>query len=220
MSDWEWVIQEDGADNMLAHWGGRDRRIHHHATGCAGVAATRNAAARRARGAVLRNLDADDMLASGEVLAHTVEVFARHDIAWMVGPVIDLLEDGTRRPFQEVLSAGRIPKGTLLPLWEARDRSMPVHPTSLSMRREVFEEFGPYPEVPYGEDTAFLLPLSQVRDGWFSSVPLALHRKRGDSMTGRLTDDDRRVLDDTRENTARKAREVAQDRAERDAPPA
>jgi hypothetical protein len=77
------------------------------------------------------------------------------------------------------------------------------------VRREILDEHGGYPLVPHGEDTAFLLPMSQTVDGWFADFPLALHRKREASMTGRLTDADRAILRRTRDETARRARGFA-----------
>ncbi|MFM8793296.1 MAG: hypothetical protein ACKOFF_00090, partial [Acidimicrobiales bacterium] len=146
---------------------------------------------------------------SPTVLERTVALLSDPTVGFVVGPVIDVLADGIHRPFDEVLTAGRIPAGTLYPMWEAMGRVLPVHPTGVMVRRDILDTFGGYPDVPHGEDTAFLLPVSQVVDGWFAGFPLTLHRKRPDSMTGRLDDAGRRQLARTRDETARRAGELA-----------
>ena len=207
--DWEWLVQGDGAGDEVAWLDGRDPRIRVDSSpDVLGPARARNAAVARAGSSFVRNLDADDMLASPTVLADTLALMSDPTVGFVVGPVIDVLADGTHRPFDEVLTAGRIPAGTLYPMWEAMGRVLPVHPTAVMVRRDILDTFGGYPDVPHGEDTAFLLPVSQVVDGWFAGFPLTLHRKRPDSMTGRLDDAGRRQLARTRDETARRAREL------------
>ncbi|MGA1362026.1 MAG: glycosyltransferase family 2 protein [Ilumatobacteraceae bacterium] len=208
--DWEWLVQGDGVDDELSWLEALDPRIKVDRSAAAfGPARARNAAVGRGTAPFIRNLDADDLLASPTVLERTVAVLSEPTVGFVVGPVVDLLVDGTQRPFDDVLRAGRIPAGTLYPTWEAMGRVLPVHPTAVTMRRDMFDRFGGYPDVPHGEDTALLLPASQVVDGWFADFPLALHRKRPDSMTGRLDEAGRRQLDLTRDETARRAREIA-----------
>ena len=208
--DWEWLVQGDGVGDELAWLESRDPRIKVESSPqVLGPARARNAAVARSRAPFVRNLDADDMLASPTVLADTLSLMADPTVGFVVGPVIDVLPDGTHRPFDEVLTAGRIPAGSLYPMWEEMGRVLPVHPTAITVRRDILDTFGGYPDVPHGEDTAFLLPVSQVVDGWFAGFPLALHRKRPDSMTGRLDDAGRRQLALTRDETARRARDLA-----------
>ena len=210
--DWEWLVQGDGVRDELAWLDGADPRIRvDTSTAALGPARARNAAVARSRAPFVRNLDADDMLASPTVLEGTLALLSDPTVGFVVGPVVDLLPDGTRRPFEDVLPSGRIPAGTLYPMWEQMGRVLPVHPTAVTVRRDVLDRFGGYPDFPHGEDTAFLIPASQVVDGWFTDFPLALHRKRPDSMTGRLDEAGRMQLGLTRDETARRARELAGD---------
>ena len=208
--EWEWLVHGDGVHDELSWLETLDPRIKVGTGATAlGPARARNAAVGQCRAPFVRNLDADDMLASSTVLEASLALLSDPSVGYVVGPVIDVLSDGTHRPFTEVLTAGRIPAGTLYPMWEAKGRVLPVHPTAVTMRRDMFDRFGGYPDVPHGEDTALLLPMSQVVDGWFTDFPLALHRKRPDSMTGRLDDAGRRQLERTRDETARRATELA-----------
>jgi len=211
MPYWEWLLQGDGDVSAEAERLSRlDPRVR--PAMCppgSGVAVTRNAAVARATASVVRNLDADDMVASPEVLERTLGLFGDVSVGFVLGPVLDVLADGTVRPFAEVLDSGRIPAGTLYPMWEEADRVLPAHPTALAVRRGIIDAHGGYPLVPHGEDTAFLLPMSQTADGWFADFPVALHRKREGSMTARLTAADRMTLGRTRDETARRARELA-----------
>ena len=207
---WEWVIQEDGGRSELSHWSGRDARISYSANHAQlGVAATRNLACFRARGPILRNLDADDMLATDDVIEYTVGVFSRQDVDYMVGPMVDLLEDGTTRVFEEHLVSGPIKPGVLFAAWRERSRFGVVHPTSLAIRTSVFARYGPYPAVFHGEDTAMLLPVSQVCTGWFADRPVSIHRKRSSSLTGSLTTEGSIMLQVVRDFTERRSLQMA-----------
>lgn len=206
---WEWVIQEDGGRSDLSRWATRDDRISYASNGQQlGVAATRNLACFRAKASILRNLDCDDMLASTEVVGYTLETFESRNIDYLVGPMLDLSEDGSVKSFDEVLAAGPINPGVLFEAWCRRGRNGVVHPTSLAIRSSAFARFGPYPAVFHGEDTAFLLPLSQVCAGWFADRPVAIHRKRASSLTGSFTAEGSGMLELVRDFTEKKSLEM------------
>lgn len=183
-SSWEWLVQEDGP---TSEWRVveelTDQVRYANSPTVNGPAVARNLAVALARGEIVRNVDADDELTPG-VLAYTADVFSRHpEVDYLVGPVVDVLEDGTEREFDEILAPGPIAPGTLFQLWIERNHFGAVHPTCLAIRRSVFLRNGGYTALPVSEDTALLLATSQNSLGWFADRPLAKHRKRSASIT-------------------------------------
>lgn len=185
LTDWELLICEDGPTTKTAGIANLDERIVWSNTHiAAGPAVTRNLASTLASSPILRNLDADDQVADPGVLRATVDVFdSRPDVAYVVGPMIDLLEDGTQRSFPDVLEPGDIQPGVLYDGWERQHHFGLVHPTSMAIRTSIFHRYGGYPGLPSSEDTALLLPVSMLHTGYFMSRPVTLHAKRSGSIT-------------------------------------
>lgn len=180
---WEWVIQEDGPTSAWRLVESYGSVSYANCLQANGVAIARNLAVARSRASIIRNLDADDQLTEG-VLRFTADIFDAHpEVAYLVGPMIDLFEDGSMKPYEEVLSPGLIPPGTLFRLWLERDYVSAVHPTSLAVRRDALTSMGGYTALPCSEDTAVLMALSQITPGWFADRPVAVHRKRTGSIT-------------------------------------
>ncbi|MBC9733841.1 glycosyltransferase family 2 protein [Nocardioides marmotae] len=183
--DWEWILVEDGPTEDAKRFArGDERVIWLNLPKSAGPANARNLGAAAASSQLLRTLDADDFLASPDTLAATVAVFQSHpEVAYVVGPMIDLMPDGERRSFPETLASGLIPTRRLYEGWKLNNYFGLAHPTSLAIRRSVFLECGGYPGLSSSEDTALLLPVSMTRLGYFLDAPVTVHRKRPGSIT-------------------------------------
>lgn len=164
----EWVVQEDGAkgrraneilpDHALIQLGG-GRKL--------GVSHTRNLALARATGELIKNLDQDDVLTPG-VLARDIDVLTKNaDIQWVTSAALDLLEDGSTVAIGSDPPAGRINRGHLVNWWRDRQYSLPVHPTTLCIRRPLAVALGGWMAMPGSDDTGLLIAASVVSPGYF-----------------------------------------------------
>ncbi|HEY0691579.1 MAG TPA: glycosyltransferase [Kribbella sp.] len=164
----EWVVQEDGAkgrraneilpDHALIQLGG-GRKL--------GVSHTRNLALARATGELIKNLDQDDVLTPG-VIARDIDVLTKNaDIQWVTSAALDLLEDGSTVAIGSDPPAGRINRGHLVNWWRDRHYSLPVHPTTLCIRRPLAVALGGWMAMPGSDDTGLLIAASVVSPGYF-----------------------------------------------------
>jgi hypothetical protein len=114
----------------------------------AGVAITRNLALARARGELVKNLDQDDILAPG-VLGRDIGVLAADpSIGWTTTRVLDLMPDGSTVGLNDDPSAGPIPPGFVVRHWTEHNYRLPVHPTSICIRRDLAVSLGGWMAVP------------------------------------------------------------------------
>jgi glycosyltransferase involved in cell wall biosynthesis len=176
--DWEWILQEDGntevARSILPS--GDPRLIF--ATGRhGGVAITRNLALARARGELVKNLDQDDVLAPG-VLARDINVLvADPSVGWTTTRVLDLMPDGSTVGFDNDPPPGLIAPGFVLRHWIEHNYRLPVHPTSICIRRDLAVALGGWMAVPGSDDTGLLTAASVVSTGYFHPEVGLLYRK-------------------------------------------
>ncbi|WP_433179357.1 glycosyltransferase family 2 protein [Actinoallomurus sp. CA-150999] len=181
---WQWVVQEDGETGDVAALLPEDPRVSpgHGRRGGAGVA--RTLALSRARGELVKVLDADDLLTPG-ALARDIDVLERHpDLAWATSRALDLLPDGSRLGVGGGPPVGRLARGTLLRLWQENGHRLPVVPATLCVRRELLFALGGWMALPASEDTGLLLAADAVGDGYFSAEPSMLYRKWDGQATG------------------------------------
>ncbi len=185
LEDWEWVLVEDGPTTAAAGMVARDDRVRWtNLAVTGGPANARNLGAGTARAGLLRNLDADDYLASEDTLAVTVAAFAAHSrMRYVVGPVLDVLPDGSTVSYPSPVPPGTIAPGVLYDGWRSRGHVGSVHPTSLAVRTTDFLRRGGYPGLTSSEDTAFLLPLSVQHPGFLLTDPVTMHRVRPGSLS-------------------------------------
>ena len=175
--DWEWVVQEDGDTGVCQSLLPKDPRITTGTGRHSGVAITRNLALARSRGTYVKNLDQDDILAPG-VLARDIEVLEDNpDVQWTTSKALDLLPDGSTASFEGDPSAGRLTPGLVVELWRARHYRLPVHPTTLCIRRELVTALGGWMAVPGSDDTGLLIGASVVSTGYFHGETGLLYRK-------------------------------------------
>jgi Glycosyl transferase family 2 len=175
--DWEWIVQEDGSTGVCELLLPKDPRITMGTGRHSGVAITRNLALARSQGTYIKNLDHDDILTPG-VLARDIEILDDNpDVQWTTSKVLDLHPDGSTARFEGDPPAGRLTPGLVVELWRARHYRLPVHPTTLCIRRTLVTALGGWMAVPGSEDTGLLIAASVVSTGYFRSEVGLLYRK-------------------------------------------
>jgi len=175
--DWEWLIQEDGLDGEVADLLPRDLRISYGMGRRNGPGVARNLALARARGQVVKVLDADDQLTPG-ALARDLAVLEHHpDVAWTTSRVLDLLPDGSTVGFEHDPPEGRLDGTQVVDHWRTHNYRASVHPATLAMRRTPLLAVGGWMGLPAGEDTGLLIALAIIAPGWFIRDVGLLYRK-------------------------------------------
>lgn len=183
----EWLVQEDGATGAARTILATDDRIRHGENRHLGVAMTRNLALALARGWLVKNLDADDVLQPG-VLARDIDCLtSEHGVQWSTSRVLDLMPDGTLVGFDNDPEPGRIAAGSVVEHWRQHSYRLPVHPTTVCMRRDLAVAMGGWMAVPGSEDTGLLVAASTVADGWFHSEVGLHYRKHPGQQTATAT---------------------------------
>lgn len=180
----EWLIQHDGGtvpelERVLPAVGvrlslGANRR--------GGPATTRNMALGRARGSLVKVLDADDRLTAG-ALARDIAGLTCCRARWAVSSAVDVWPDGTTARSDADPAPGQLPAGALLAHWEAHDFRLPVHPATLCAETALVVMLGGWTALPSSEDTGLVLALDAVSAGWFTPEVGLLYRKSDGQMT-------------------------------------
>lgn len=175
---WEWVVQEDGdAGDAVRILPDDDERIRHGSNRHLGVALTRNLALARAAGHLVKNLDSDDVLTPG-VLARDIRVMEEYpEVQWTTSRVLDLLPDGTTVGFDSDPPEGPLRPGVVLEHWRSHKYRLPVHPTTICIRRDLAVALGGWMGVPGSDDTGLLVPASVISTGYFHAEVGLLYRK-------------------------------------------
>jgi glycosyltransferase involved in cell wall biosynthesis len=174
---WEWLVQEDGDTDIARRILPNDDRIRFGTGRHGGVAITRNLALARARGDLIKNLDQDDILTPG-VLSRDVRALESNPAAqWTTSRVLDLLPDGTTVGFADDPPKGTIEPGYVLSYWRSHNFRLPVHPTSICIRRRLVTALGGWMAVPGSDDTGLLVAASVVSVGYFHDEVGLLYRK-------------------------------------------
>lgn len=174
---WEWIVQGDNDSTAMEILPGSDPRIIFLTGRRGGVALTRNLALARSSGELIKNLDQDDILADG-VLARDITVLTAHpDVGWATSRVLDLLPDGSTAGFDHDPPDGPIEPGTVFQHWITHNYRLPVHPTTICIRRSLVAQLGGWMAVPGSDDTGLLVAASIVSTGWFHHDVGLLYRK-------------------------------------------
>ncbi len=175
--EWEWILQEDGRTGVVRDLLPKDPRIQFGTGRHNGVAITRNLALSQARGSLVKNLDHDDVLTDG-VLARDIAVLSSDtEVQWVTSRVLDLLPDGSTAGFSEDPAAGRLAPGFVVEHWRAHNFRLPVHPTTICIRRSLAVALGGWMAVPGSDDTGLLIAASVVSTGYFIPEVGLLYRK-------------------------------------------
>jgi glycosyltransferase involved in cell wall biosynthesis len=178
---WEWLVQEDGRsgvlDRMLAGLAEGDPRVRPGSGRIGGAGGARTLALARSNGALVRTLDADDLLTPG-ALGRDVAALCAHPAAGFVtSAALDLLPDGRLVPAEIAQPEGLLVRGSVLAHWRRYGHRLPVHPATLCIRRELVLAVGGWMALPASEDTGLLLAANAVRDGYHLTTPGLHYRK-------------------------------------------
>lgn len=173
---WEWLVQEDGSSGVAREILPADERIDFGTGRHNGVAITRNLALSRARGELVKNFDQDDLLTPG-VLSRDIAALTDSSIGWTTSRVLDLLPDGKLEGFEHDPEEGALVPGDVFEHWRTHDYRLPVHPTTLCIRRDLAVELGGWMAVPGSDDTGLLVSASIRAKGWFSHEVGLYYRK-------------------------------------------
>lgn len=174
---WEWVVQEDGSTGIAEEILPSDPRVKFGQGRRGGIALTRNLALARSRGDLVKNLDHDDVLTPG-VLARDIEVLESNpDVQWTTSRVLDLLPDGSTVGFDSDPPEGRLEPGVVFEHWKAHKYRLPVHPTTVCIRRTLVTALGGWMGVPGSDDTGMLIAASILSVGYFHGEVGLLYRK-------------------------------------------
>ncbi|MGY6656464.1 glycosyltransferase [Amycolatopsis sp. TRM77291] len=176
---WEWCVQEDGSSGVPKQELPDDDPRVHYGTGLAGRAAvTRNMALSQARGIVIRNLDADDVLLPG-ALARDID--ALHRVAWCVSAGLDLHEDGTTTPGPYDPPNGPVEPGRFYK--EQSENRLSVLAANVAMHTDLIWSLGGWMALTGAETIATLLAAEAVTPGEFIAEPSMLYRKHSAQTT-------------------------------------
>ena len=173
---WEWLVQEDGETGLLhgSPLTAADPRIRPGQGPAGGPGVARTLALSRATGALVRVLDADDLLMPG-ALARDIAALADH--AFTTSAALDLLGDGSVVAVADPHPEGPLVRGSLLALWRRDSYRLPVHPATLCIRRDLLLALGGWMALPASEDTGLLIAANAVADGYHLAEPSLRYRK-------------------------------------------
>jgi len=180
---WEWLVQEDGTTGTAREILPEDPRVHHASGRHNGVAITRNLALARASGTLIKNLDQDDILTPGVLARDILQINAR--VQWTTSRVLDLLPDGSHVGFDNDPPASVLEPGYVLDHWRTHNFRLPVHPTTICIRRDLITALGGWMAVPGSDDTGLLVAASVVSVGYFNQDVGLLYRKWPGQVTAR-----------------------------------
>lgn len=176
---WQWCVQEDGDTGVPRSVLPDDPRISYDAAlpGRAGVA--RTMALARARGELIRTLDADDLLLPG-ALYRDIEALSR--VAWCVSAGLDLYPDGTTTPGPYDPPAGPLPEDIFFT--EQQEDRLSVLAANLAAHTDLVRALGGWPALTGAETVGLLLALEAVTPGEFIAEPSMLYRRHDNQTTG------------------------------------
>jgi glycosyltransferase involved in cell wall biosynthesis len=175
--EWEWVVQEDGVTGIVSQILPADERVRIGTGRRGGVALTRNMALARTRGTLIKNLDGDDVLADGALHRDVSTLDAERSAQWVTSRVLDLLPDGSTVGFDNDPQAGLLAPGYVLDHWRRHNYRLPVHPTTVCIRRPLVVALGGWMGVPGSDDTGMLVAASVISSGYFISDVGLYYRK-------------------------------------------
>ena len=181
---WEWLLQEDGQTGAIAAAVPNDPRIRAGSARPGGPGVTRTMAMARAKGALVRNLDADDKLLPGAIARDIMILTERPTIGWTTSRILNWLDDGkTVRWRHQNPDEGLLVRGAIFEFWRSNDWFLPVHPVTICIRRNLLCALGGWMALPCAEDTGLLIAASVAADGYFINEPSLLYRNHPHQMT-------------------------------------
>ncbi|MFF0152638.1 glycosyltransferase family 2 protein [Micromonospora sp. NPDC005203] len=174
---WEWLVQEDGQTGQVEAALPPDGRIKAGSGRRGGPGVARTVALARAKGSLVKVLDADDQLTEG-ALERDIRVLSEFpNVGWTVSRVLDLMPDGATRGFPGDPLAGPLARGAVFEYWTAHSYRASVHPATMCIRRSLVVALGGWMALPASEDTGLLMAADVTSAGYFISEPGLLYRK-------------------------------------------
>ncbi len=182
--EWEWLVQVDGGNAADVPAGvSEDSRVKVSDNRRGGPGVARTLAWDRSRGELVKVLDSDDILPAG-ALARDIAIMEAHPtVGWTVCRADDLMPDGSLQ--HNTLGdpePGLLALGELYAYWATTHRPG-VHPATLCIRESLLAEAGGWMALPASEDTALLLALDVMADGWFIGETGLHYRKHAAQTT-------------------------------------
>jgi Glycosyl transferase family 2 len=197
---WEWLLQEDGQTGAVATAVPDDPRISVGSARPGGPGVTRTMAMARAKGELVRNLDADDKLLPGAIARDIMVLTERPTVGWTTSRLLNWLPDGKIASWMhQNPDEGILTRGTILESWRSNNWFLPIHPVTICIRRDLLFALGGWMALPSAEDTGLLIAASVATDGYFINEPSLLYRNHLHQMTAQVDhvdglDRDRRNL--------------------------
>lgn len=176
---WEWLVQCDGvetaAQDAVRALLPTDERVSFGASRKGGPGIARTMALARANGQFVKTLDADDRLTPG-ALARDIAALQQRGICWSASRVLDDRngEQSPHYPYDP--PEGRLRSGSVYKAYHNGYRIL-VHPATLCVKYPLLIALGGWMALPASEDTALLLALDAVSDGWFNETVGMLYRR-------------------------------------------
>ena len=181
--EWEWLVQEDGADTRSGSQPSvrellpDDPRIRYDALGVQlGGATTRNVALARATGDLVAGMDHDDWYAPGGLAALVAPLAREQAIAWSCARVRWQNPDGTTWVKPDVFPPGRIKPALIAENFAATD-DFPFPASITTYRRTHLLAHGGWPAVARSTDAVLLAAFSTRWPGvWVDHVAATYRR--------------------------------------------
>ena len=170
---WQWCVQEDGDTGVPGATLPDDPRIVYRKGLPGRPAVARTMALAHAKGALIRTLDADDILLPG-ALSRDIEVLTSR-AAWCVSACLDLLEDGSTRPGPHDPPSGPLQCGFLYNSQETG--LLAVQANTFAAHTDLVWALGGWTAITGAEAVGLALAAEAVAPGWFIGEPSLLYRK-------------------------------------------
>jgi glycosyltransferase involved in cell wall biosynthesis len=207
-NDYEVLVVDDGStDNtpevVQRFQDSRLRYIRHERN--RGVGAACNTGVAQAQGELIAFLDSDDLW-KPEKLARQVACMLRHQEVDAVFSDIEIMEDTGTVPslialmgsFSKLLAKDRKQEEYVFSarqLYLCLLEEVPIKPTVLLVKREIFQKVGPFDLTALGcEDWEFLLRLARVACFGYVDAPLGIQRRTPDAIHRKYWQQDRAFL--------------------------
>ncbi len=179
--DLQWLVQEDGTTGNPLSRLPNESWISTGMSSKGGAGAARTMALPRAKGELVRALDADDLFTAG-ALAREITAMGDHpDMGWCVSAGLDLLPDGSTVPGPYDPPEGPLTYEALLAAYDAN--RFPVMAQQVTVRKPLLMAVGAWPALPAWETVAAVLLCAAVSDGWMIATPGGYYRKHSAQTT-------------------------------------
>jgi Glycosyl transferase family 2 len=195
--DWEWVVQEDGETGSPLRLLPDDQRISGDSGRRGNAAVARTLALSRAKGVLVRPLDADDELTPGALARDIKALTSNPGIGWCVSAGLDLMPDGSLIPAPDDFPEGPLGPSEIFDSYAAG--IFRVIACTLTAHTSLVRAVGGWGALPASEDVSLLVACETVSRGWMVAEP-SMHYRKHSTQSTRLA-----KFNDSHEIAARRA---------------